>query len=215
MPLLIDIRLIKPSEKDAGTVLSEQFMRHFRWYYYGIILLKLFITIEGIFTTLLLTPDGWYGMTAYLVITCHFTADLILLKNIYVIYGELCESYMRCQGQGRGGYNHVFLRGSAAVQNELSSDRREGLQRSLHERRRGRRHHRKHNNIPEAEAEISSAEFYDSSIHSQMECVICLEDYENGDEIRKLDCGHFFHIDCIGTWLETGHPSCPLCRDVV
>ncbi|KAK1423512.1 hypothetical protein QVD17_18815 [Tagetes erecta] len=50
---------------------------------------------------------------------------------------------------------------------------------------------------------------------SSGDCVICLVEYENGDEIRVLpECGHGFHVGCIDEWLEC-HSSCPSCRQVV
>ena len=42
-------------------------------------------------------------------------------------------------------------------------------------------------------------------------CPICLVEYEHGDEIRTLSCGHDFHRDCVDEWLG-GHTSCPGCR---
>ncbi|KAF5765244.1 putative transcription factor C2H2 family [Helianthus annuus] len=47
------------------------------------------------------------------------------------------------------------------------------------------------------------------------ECVICLVEYVDGDEIRVLpQCGHGFHIGCIDKWLGS-HSSCPSCRQNV
>jgi hypothetical protein len=44
-------------------------------------------------------------------------------------------------------------------------------------------------------------------------CLVCLCDFESGDEARKLQkCGHIFHRECIDQWLLTGRNSCPLCR---
>lgn len=44
-------------------------------------------------------------------------------------------------------------------------------------------------------------------------CLVCLSNYEQGEECRKLnDCGHSFHKECIDQWLTTGRNSCPLCR---
>lgn len=44
-------------------------------------------------------------------------------------------------------------------------------------------------------------------------CLVCLSNYEHGEECRKLhDCGHSFHKECIDQWLTTGRNSCPLCR---
>ncbi|KAL8775361.1 MAG: hypothetical protein Q9209_000369 [Squamulea sp. 1 TL-2023] len=44
-------------------------------------------------------------------------------------------------------------------------------------------------------------------------CLVCLCDYETGEEIRRLTkCNHLFHRECIDQWLTTGRNSCPLCR---
>ncbi|CAG8528446.1 16776_t:CDS:2 [Funneliformis caledonium] len=43
-------------------------------------------------------------------------------------------------------------------------------------------------------------------------CAICLEDFENGEEIRELPCKHWYHIECIDPWLTTKSSSCPLCK---
>uniref|UniRef100_A0A7S1B8S2 RING-type domain-containing protein n=1 Tax=Corethron hystrix TaxID=216773 RepID=A0A7S1B8S2_9STRA len=42
-------------------------------------------------------------------------------------------------------------------------------------------------------------------------CPICLVEYEEGDEMRSLPCGHEFHPACVDSWLES-HTSCPQCR---
>jgi hypothetical protein len=43
-------------------------------------------------------------------------------------------------------------------------------------------------------------------------CVICLEDFENGDEVKVLPCGHEFHRDCIQPWLLKKSSLCPICK---
>ncbi|XP_050219589.1 NEP1-interacting protein 2 isoform X1 [Mercurialis annua] len=46
-------------------------------------------------------------------------------------------------------------------------------------------------------------------------CSICLQDFRDGDSMRKLpNCGHFFHLDCLDEWL-TRNGSCPMCRNSV
>lgn len=58
---------------------------------------------------------------------------------------------------------------------------------------------------------------YDSAkeVWTSTDCVICLTEYANGDEIRVLpQCGHGFHVDCIDMWLSS-HSSCPSCRQVL
>ncbi|XP_076944971.1 E3 ubiquitin-protein ligase At4g11680-like [Bidens hawaiensis] len=42
-------------------------------------------------------------------------------------------------------------------------------------------------------------------------CSICLERYENGNELKNLPCNHVFHKDCVEQWLRL-NPECPLCK---
>ncbi|KAF2132402.1 hypothetical protein P153DRAFT_355010 [Dothidotthia symphoricarpi CBS 119687] len=51
----------------------------------------------------------------------------------------------------------------------------------------------------------------------QRECVVCLEEYEDGiSQVMSLPCGHEFHADCITPWLVTRRRTCPICKgDVV
>ena len=42
-------------------------------------------------------------------------------------------------------------------------------------------------------------------------CSVCLVDYEPADLVVRLNCGHFFHSDCIRRWLGVSQ-VCPICR---
>jgi len=42
-------------------------------------------------------------------------------------------------------------------------------------------------------------------------CCICLDQFKDGDSIRRLPCLHIFHKDEIDHWLRTNH-VCPICR---
>ena len=42
-------------------------------------------------------------------------------------------------------------------------------------------------------------------------CSICLGEYEEGEELSTLPCGHIYHNDCIGSWCSN-HTRCPLCN---
>ncbi|UNI24628.1 hypothetical protein JDV02_010362 [Purpureocillium takamizusanense] len=41
-------------------------------------------------------------------------------------------------------------------------------------------------------------------------CSICTEDFVEGDELRRLTCGHLFHMPCIDPWLQDRARTCPL-----
>ena len=43
-------------------------------------------------------------------------------------------------------------------------------------------------------------------------CTVCLDEYEEGDEIRELECEHAFHKTCIDEWLTTKRACCPCCK---
>jgi Ring finger domain len=42
-------------------------------------------------------------------------------------------------------------------------------------------------------------------------CSICLGEYEEGEALFKLPCGHIFHAECINSWCSS-HTRCPLCN---
>ena len=42
-------------------------------------------------------------------------------------------------------------------------------------------------------------------------CIICMEDFMNGDEVIYLPCLHVFHNTCILEWLKR-HDDCPVCK---
>jgi len=46
---------------------------------------------------------------------------------------------------------------------------------------------------------------------SEMECVICMCEFEPTENLRVLPCGHFFHVECVRKWLVT-RSTCPFCR---
>ncbi|KAL8223292.1 hypothetical protein R6Q57_020691 [Mikania cordata] len=47
---------------------------------------------------------------------------------------------------------------------------------------------------------------------TQIECSVCLSEFEEGEEMRKMPrCNHSFHASCIDMWLYS-HSDCPLCR---
>ncbi|TYI35831.1 hypothetical protein ES332_A03G102800v1 [Gossypium tomentosum] len=55
---------------------------------------------------------------------------------------------------------------------------------------------------------------YSSAPGAQLEaepCCVCQEEYNDGEDIGTLECGHGFHADCIKQWLM--HKNlCPICK---
>lgn len=41
-------------------------------------------------------------------------------------------------------------------------------------------------------------------------CVVCLEEYQEGDVLRQLPCNHHSHKNCLDPWLSM-RGTCPLC----
>ncbi|XP_039049989.1 probable E3 ubiquitin-protein ligase RHG1A isoform X2 [Hibiscus syriacus] len=55
---------------------------------------------------------------------------------------------------------------------------------------------------------------YSSTSRAQLEaepCCICQEEYNDGENLGTLECGHNFHADCIKQWLMQKN-LCPICK---
>ncbi|KAF3561472.1 PREDICTED: E3 ubiquitin-protein ligase RHA1B-like [Brassica oleracea var. oleracea] len=56
--------------------------------------------------------------------------------------------------------------------------------------------------------------FSDLNLPESECCAVCLYDFENHDEIRRLtNCRHIFHKGCLDRWMmDYNQITCPLCR---
>ncbi|XP_054622020.1 E3 ubiquitin-protein ligase RNF6 isoform X2 [Dunckerocampus dactyliophorus] len=45
-------------------------------------------------------------------------------------------------------------------------------------------------------------------------CSVCINDYAQGNKLRRLPCSHEFHIHCIDRWLSENN-TCPICRQPI
>jgi hypothetical protein len=48
--------------------------------------------------------------------------------------------------------------------------------------------------------------------NTNKECLICLDNFVENDEIIKIKCNHIFHTNCIKQWLCKESNKCPICR---
>tara|TARA_B110000046_G_scaffold117093_1_gene124036 strand:- start:79 stop:822 length:744 start_codon:yes stop_codon:yes gene_type:complete len=53
---------------------------------------------------------------------------------------------------------------------------------------------------------------YDDSKYETKECVISMDEFNNGDKIIQLPCCHIFHKTSIKIWLSEESHKCPVCR---
>ena len=54
--------------------------------------------------------------------------------------------------------------------------------------------------------------FNDTIKKNNINCSICLVDFEETDEARLLKCEHLFHTECVDNWLLNFSHKCPVCR---
>jgi len=58
---------------------------------------------------------------------------------------------------------------------------------------------------------IAKTSFSKKQEVNEKQCVICLEEFEEGIELKRLSCKHHYHSSCIDKWLiQNG--KCPLCN---
>jgi len=49
------------------------------------------------------------------------------------------------------------------------------------------------------------------SENAQTQCMVCLSNFVDGEEVRMLPCSHVFHAPCIDEWLRRC-TDCPICK---
>jgi len=60
------------------------------------------------------------------------------------------------------------------------------------------------------ELKVANVEIDDEA--TSPKCRICLEHYEDGDEVKTLPCFHFFHTECIDKWFQFSDECC-ICKN--
>jgi len=49
------------------------------------------------------------------------------------------------------------------------------------------------------------------NLGEQNKCLICLDEFNDGDDVKTLPCLHIYHQKCVERWLGTDN-SCPVCK---
>ncbi|GBM34230.1 E3 ubiquitin-protein ligase RNF115 [Araneus ventricosus] len=62
--------------------------------------------------------------------------------------------------------------------------------------------------------EIPTVNICQEQVDKNLQCTVCMEDFEQGEPVRRLTCDHHFHDNCIIPWLEL-HGTCPICRKLL
>merc|ERR1719346_679164 len=52
------------------------------------------------------------------------------------------------------------------------------------------------------------------NLGEQTKCLICLDEFNDGDDVKTLPCLHIYHQQCIERWLCTDN-SCPVCKTAI
>jgi hypothetical protein len=61
---------------------------------------------------------------------------------------------------------------------------------------------------------LPKIEYDVSREHEMNHCLICKDDFENGDSLILLPCFHYYHAECGGKWLGV-KAECPSCKHKV
>ncbi|XP_074549218.1 E3 ubiquitin-protein ligase RNF6 isoform X2 [Halichoeres trimaculatus] len=63
---------------------------------------------------------------------------------------------------------------------------------------------------------LSTRTYGQASLDGEMgrACSVCINEYAQGNKLRRLPCSHEFHIHCIDRWLSENN-TCPICRQPI
>lgn len=60
-------------------------------------------------------------------------------------------------------------------------------------------------------AKLAKVKINEKHLADNLMCTICIEKFELNEVVRRLECDHHFHYNCISPWLSL-HSNCPICR---
>ena len=164
------------------------------WLLFGFEFLCLVVNIYAIFARYalhlvdLMTPGGWMNKETY-VFYLELTAEVARVF-VYVAFFFILFTYY-------GIPLHIFRDLYMSVKNLIQRINEFCAARNITSR------------MDELFPDATEEELADTPI-----CIICREDMVFGQRIKKLQCGHKFHFQCLRTWLER-QQSCPTCRQPI
>lgn len=53
-----------------------------------------------------------------------------------------------------------------------------------------------------------------NGVHEEETCSICIDEFKQEQDLRKLPCNHKFHLNCVDEWLKISN-TCPNCKTEV
>jgi hypothetical protein len=59
---------------------------------------------------------------------------------------------------------------------------------------------------------IPNKPFRKALFDDNIQCIICMDGFNENELVKQLNCGHIFHGDCIDHWLEQ-QKTCPFCKN--
>lgn len=77
--------------------------------------------------------------------------------------------------------------------------------------------HASRSQVPLILDSLSKVPFSAGNFNHDTQCAICFVDYKTTDLVTQLECDprHYFHTECIESWIKSGNNSCPICRNVI
>lgn len=68
--------------------------------------------------------------------------------------------------------------------------------------------------IDKLEVRVVDEAMLGGGTEAKTRCTICIDEMAVGEKASVLPCSHFFHGECVATWLKQ-HNTCPICRRAV
>lgn len=162
---------------------------------------------------------GWRRRWEYDV-RCEGKPQDLMLRFILPVCG-FAFLYILCflAGSQKGKYALVYLRRLVCCWNEdryqrvlveeLDERARRSYRQQLARARRSELTRQRQSNNVKVPGSLKTRVFKEG-MHS--ECMICLVDFEEGERVGDLPCGHVFHVEpCLKQWLQLKN-HCPLCH---